>query len=67
MIIKKKSLVVVLISGFIISSVLVLTLVGYVIYVELKDEESKMMYQESLKTIKSGIHQGITGKRNAAR
>lgn len=67
MIIKKKSLVVVLVSGFLISAVLILTLIGYVIYVELKDEESKMTYQESLKSIKSEINHENTDRRNAAR
>lgn len=56
MIIKKKSLAVVLISGFVISAVLVLTLIAYVIYVELKAEESKMAYQDSLKHIKARVH-----------
>ncbi len=58
MIIKKKSLAVVLISGFVISAVLVLTLIAYVIYVELKAEESKMAYQDSLKRLKARIHSG---------
>lgn len=56
MIIKKKSLVVVLVSGLVISAVLVLTLIAYVIYVELKAEESKMVYQDSLKSVKARIH-----------
>jgi len=42
--IKKKSLLVALVSGFIVSSVLVLTLVGYYFYLELKDKESSDAY-----------------------
>ncbi len=49
MIIKKKSLIVALISSIVISSVLVLTLVGYVMYIELKGEEFKRSYVELLR------------------
>lgn len=51
MIIKKKSLVVVLASGLIISAVLVLTLVGYVVYTELNAEEFKRSYHYHLQKI----------------
>ena len=48
MIIKKKSLIVAFVSSFVISLVLVLTLVGYVIYTELREEEYKNTYQHLL-------------------
>lgn len=48
MIIKKKSLIVALISSVVISSVLILTLVGYVVYIELKGEEFRRSYLELL-------------------
>lgn len=44
MIIKKKSLVVALISSFIISSVSILTIAAYVIYTEIKSEDFKKRY-----------------------
>jgi len=55
---KKKSLAVVIISGFVISSVLVLTLIGYAIYMELRDKEAKRLYENDLERIKaeSSIH-----------
>lgn len=49
MLIKQKSLVVALASSFIISLVLVLTLLAYLIYIGLKSEESKRSYQENAK------------------
>lgn len=54
MIIKKKSLVVALVSGVIISAVLILTLIGYIIYVELRAEEFKRQYQINLQKITDG-------------
>lgn len=51
MILKKKSLIVVLASGFIVSAVLVLTLIGYVVYTEIKGEEFKRSYHNHLEKI----------------
>ena len=48
MLLKKKSLMVTLVSGFVLSSVLILTLVGYMAYIELKNEESKISYRNML-------------------
>jgi hypothetical protein len=53
--IKRKSLAVVVISGFIISSVLVLTLVGYSMYMELKDREAKLAYEHDLEQVKAKL------------
>lgn len=55
MLVKRKSIAVVIISGFVISSVLVLTLVGYSIYMELKDNEAKLSYEHDLKQVKSNL------------
>jgi|GEM_PF-1207397 hypothetical protein len=54
--IKKKSLVVALISSFIICCVLVLTLVGYIAYMELKDNELKSAYHGLLDKINARIY-----------
>ena len=56
MIIKKKSLIVALVSSFVIASVLVWTLIGYVIYLEFKDEESKRMYHGVLEKLNARIY-----------
>jgi hypothetical protein len=56
MILKKKSLIVTLVSAFVLSSVLILTLVGYVAYVELKNEESKISYRHSLGRLNAKIY-----------
>lgn len=56
MIIKKKSLVVALVSSFVISLVLVLTLVGYAFYFELKDEELKNTYQGLLQKVNAKFY-----------
>ncbi len=62
MILKKKSLIVTLVSAFILSCVLILTLVGYVAYVELKNEESKRSYQYSLGVSNEKIYEKYIGK-----
>jgi len=54
MIIKKKSLIVALISSIVVSSVLILTLIGYIMYMELKAEEFKRQYQINLQKINIG-------------
>lgn len=56
MTIKKKSLIVVFISSVVICGALVLTLLGYVIYIELKDEESKSYYQNLLQKLNTKIY-----------
>jgi len=48
MILKKKSLIVTIVSALVLSSVLILTLVGFVMYVEIRNEESKILYRHSL-------------------
>jgi len=52
MIIKKKSLIVALISGFLVSLVLILTLIGYAVYLELKNENSIRAYESMLEKLK---------------
>jgi len=65
---KKKSVVVALISGFIVSIVLILTLVGYSVYLELKNEESRISYMYALDKISARIYgkyielSGLTAK-----
>lgn len=49
MIIKKKSLIVAFVSSAIITIVMILTLVGYVAYLEIKDSEAKASYEHDLK------------------
>lgn len=51
MLIKQKSLIVALVSSFVIVLVLVLTLIGYLAYIELKGEEHKRDYQKLLQKI----------------
>ena len=51
MLIKKKSLIVALVSSFVICLVLIMTLVGYAVYLELKDEESRKVYQAMLQKV----------------
>lgn len=62
MILTKKSLIVTLISGFVLSCVLILTLVGYVAYIEIKNEESKRSYQHSLGRLNAMIYEKFTAK-----
>lgn len=54
--IKKKSLIVAAVSGFIICCVLVLTLVGYIAYLELKDSDLKNIYNVTLDKINARIY-----------
>ena len=56
MIIKKKSLVVAFISSLIVASVMVLTLVGYLAYLQLKDEERKVSYQYLLAKVNAKVY-----------
>lgn len=57
MMLKKKSLVVTMISGFVLSCVLILTLVGYAAYIELKNEESKRSYGEMSGRLNARIYE----------
>jgi len=52
MIIKKKSLIVAFVSGCLISLVLILTLIGYAAYLELKNENFIRVYECALEKIK---------------
>jgi len=61
MILKEKSLLVALISSVVVSLVLILTLVGYVIYTELKGEEFKRSYENSLHRINAKIYSKYIG------
>ena len=47
--IKRKSLVVAFVSSLILSAVLVLTLISYVAYLEIKERELKVSYERLLK------------------
>ena len=51
MIIKQKSLIVAIVSSLIISSVLVLTLIGYVAYIKLRGEDFRRSYAEALQGV----------------
>ena len=53
MLIKRKSLIVALISSFVIALVLVLTLFGYLVYIELKGEGVRRSYHGALRKIKA--------------
>ena len=52
MIIKRKSLIVAVLSSIVVSLVLVLTLVGYAAYTELKGREFRRLYQIQIKEYK---------------
>lgn len=56
MLIKKKSLLVSLVSSFVIALVLILTLVGYFVYIELKGEEFRRKYQDLLGEAKARVY-----------
>lgn len=56
MLIKKKSLIVAFVSSLVIALVLILTLVGYYIYLEFKGEEFKRYYQELLGKAKAKVY-----------
>ena len=56
MLLKRKSFAVTLVSGFVLASVLILTLVGYIAYKELKNEESKRLYQYSLDRLNAKVY-----------
>ena len=49
MIIKKKSLLVAFVSGIVISLVLVTTIAGYLLYIEMRDRNFRAVYAEAIK------------------
>jgi hypothetical protein len=61
-IIKEKSLIVALVSSFVIMAVLVFTLIGYLAYIELKGEEFKNSYEKHLQKIRAGVRMDGHGK-----
>ncbi|MFA6320674.1 MAG: hypothetical protein WCY36_02315 [Candidatus Omnitrophota bacterium] len=52
MLIKKKSLIVAFVSSVIIAIVLILTLIGYIAYLEIKDKELKASYEHRLRELR---------------
>ena len=56
MIIKKKSLIVALVSSFVIALVLVLTLIGYMMYLEIRDRNVQHAYQELLAKVNARVY-----------
>lgn len=54
MLIKPKSLVVALASSFVITLVLIATLVSYLFYIEIKGSESDAQYKRQLSAIRTG-------------
>lgn len=56
MLIKRKSLIVGLVSSIVIALVLIMTLVGYFIYIELKSREFGRVYQELLEKAKAKVY-----------
>ncbi len=55
-IIKAKSLIVSVISSLVIAAVLVLTLVGYLVYIEFKGEEFRRIYEAQLQKISARVY-----------
>jgi len=60
-IIKDKSLIVAFVSSFVITVVLVFTLIGYLAYIELKGEEFNRSYEKYLQKIRARAHTDIHG------
>lgn len=56
MILKKKSLIVALVSSIVIAAVLVPTFISYVIYIEIKGEEARRTYQDLLQKINAKVY-----------
>ena len=56
MLIKRKSLVVSLVSSIVIALVLIMTLVGYSVYLEFKSKEFGRIYQELLEKAKAKVY-----------
>lgn len=55
-IVKRKSLIVALVSSFVIALVLILTLIGYLAYIELKGEEFKRSYEALLQKVNAKVY-----------
>ena len=55
MFIKSKSLIVVTLSSVVISSVMIFTLIGYYMYIELKERENERVCLDSIKKIQAKI------------
>ena len=53
---KKKSVIVAIVSGLVVSIVLILTLVGYSVYLEVKNEESRISYGYALAKISARVY-----------
>ena len=56
MIIKRKSLIVGLVSSFVIALVLIMTLIGYFVYLEFKSREFANVYQDLLEKTKAKVY-----------
>lgn len=56
MLMKKKSMIVAIASGLVISSVLILTLAGYILYLEIKSEEFKRSYAALLAKVNARVY-----------
>jgi hypothetical protein len=56
MILKKKSLIVAIISSFVICVSLILTLAGYLVYLEFRDKELQSTYQQLLKKVNTKFY-----------
>ena len=56
MLIKRKSLIVGLVSSVVIAVALIITLIGYFIYLELKSREFNRVYQELLEKAKANVY-----------
>ncbi len=56
MIVKRKSLIVGLVSSVVIALVLIMTLVGYFIYLEFKGREFDRVYRELLEKTKAKVY-----------
>ena len=54
--IKKKSLIVALISSFVICLVLIVNLIGYLIYTQLKHDELNSAYKASLQRVNAKMY-----------
>lgn len=61
MLIKRKSLVVALVSSIVIALVLILTLAGYFVYVEFKGDEFRRYYYELLEKAKANVYSKYIG------
>ncbi len=55
MLIKPKSLIVIFLSSIVISSVLIFTLIGYYMYIELKERDTEKARADSIKKIQAKI------------